>query len=287
MHIVALSPKNAAAFYPLLLPESANAQKAGEPLTALGLVKGDTAIGAVAGYLSEGTFQISSLYVAPDYRRIGGGWLLMNALITLLHGYASDMEISFIISQPEHRFLQIFMEAMGFQKEPDCGQSIYLTTVGKIGTAPIFSRIKNTAGIPFSQLNKKLLFKTEEIASSLSAPMPKGGFLADSVDQSISSAVVEKGCIQAYVLFEHTKDGSLILSALWSQSQNPLTLSGLLRFSANALRQTAPPDTPLILQTVNNTSKTLLQTLLPDAVPISYTYHLSLSDLPYEKGAFL
>lgn len=278
MHIVAISSENANAFYSLLLPESANALAAGEPITALGLIKNDTAIGAVAGYLIKSTFHISSLYVAPDYRRIGGGWMLMSALTDLLSGYASGIEISFTILQPEHRFLQIFMEAMGFFKEPDNGQAIYLTTLDKVGTAPLFSSIKHSLGTPFSELSEKLLISTEQIASLANAPMPKDGLLSDSINPDLSAAVVEKDRILAYILFEHTQPDTLMLSALWSQSTNPRTLPGLLHFSAKRLHKKFPPTTRLILQTINDASKNLVQALLPDAVPISYTYYLSLNN---------
>lgn len=277
MHIVALSPENANAFLPLLLPETADALTAGEPITALGLADADTAIGAVAGYLSENIFQISSLYVAPDHRRLGGGWMLMNALVELLEEHASGIEISFTITQQEHRFLQAFMVAMGFHKEPSNGQNTYLTTLDKIGTAPLFSSIKSSTGTPFSKLNKRLLCHAEQVAASANAPMPKGGLLADSIDQDISAAVLEKGCIQAYILFDHTWSDGLMLSALWSQSTNPLTLPGLLRFASERLRQKFPPKTQLALQTVNDAAESLVRALLPDAVPLSYTYYLSLS----------
>lgn len=279
MQIVALSPDNASAFYSLLLPETADALAAGEPVTALGLIDKDTAIGAVAGYLSKTVFQISSIYVAPDHRRWGGGWMLMNALVELLEQHVSGIEISFTITQQEHRFLQTFMEAMGFHKEPNNGQNTYLTTLDKIGTAPLFATIKSSIGTPFCKLSKTLLYSTEQIAAQANAPMPKGGLLADSIDQDISAAVLEKGCIQAYILFDHSWSDGLMLSALWSQSASPLTLPGLLRFAAERLRKKFPPETQLALQTVNDTAEALVKALLPDAIPISYTYYLSLSDL--------
>ena len=63
-------------FSPFMDPQVVTALKEGEPITALGIVKGETACGALAGYIDEEHFQITSLYVAPAFRRQGGATMM-------------------------------------------------------------------------------------------------------------------------------------------------------------------------------------------------------------------
>lgn len=76
MYIAVLPPGDPGVFRPLLLPETARALAAGEPVSALALMEGDLALGVLAGYLEDGIFRITSLYVSPHYRRCGGGRML-------------------------------------------------------------------------------------------------------------------------------------------------------------------------------------------------------------------
>lgn len=72
MEIGVVIPGEPGVFASLLLPETVQQLQAGEPVTALGLTEGRLAVGAAAGYLVGQMFQVTSLYVAPDYRRQGG-----------------------------------------------------------------------------------------------------------------------------------------------------------------------------------------------------------------------
>lgn len=71
MIVGVLPPGDPGFFRSFLLPETADALAAGEPVTALTLSDDATGVGAMAGHLEDGRFQISSLYVAPDYHREG------------------------------------------------------------------------------------------------------------------------------------------------------------------------------------------------------------------------
>ena len=116
-------------FASLMLPEAVQALERGEPLVALGLTEQTVACGALAGYLEGSRFQIISLFVAPDYRRRGGGRLLVETLLELLadNGQAAGVELSYTDTAPDHQSLAPFLEALGFCQENDRGENIFLT----------------------------------------------------------------------------------------------------------------------------------------------------------------
>lgn len=265
-------------FRSLLLPETANALAAGEPVTALALTQDDVAIGAVAGYLENGRFQISSLYVAPDYRRCGGGRMLLEELFWILDGHASGMDIRFTVTQPEHRTLIPFLEAIGFDKGRDNGETIYLTTLGKAVETPFFAVKTKGPETPFSELSDGTLSLMSKAAMVANAPLPEGGLLAKTVDREISAAHISGSKADAYVIFDTSWSGGLTLSAAWSGSKDPTVLPLLLRSAVARMREKYPPETQIAVQAVNTASAALIRTLLPGAETISYNYSCSFDE---------
>lgn len=276
MMIGALPPGDPGGFRSLLLPETADALAAGEPVTALTLTDDALAVGAVAGYLEHGFFQITSLYVAPDYRREGGGRMLLEGLAQVLDDRASGMELSFTATQEEHKTLFPFLEVMGFQRKENHGETIYLTTIGAALGSTLFQSGKGL-GTPFSQVDARLLTAASKAAMVPGVPLPVDGLKGKTVDPDISMAAVQNNDVQAYLVFDTAWPGGLTLSAVWSK--NPALLPGLLAAAADRMRQKYPPETRLAVQAVNNTSAELIRVLLPEAQPISYTYYY-----PFEQN---
>ena len=274
MKLGVLRPGDPGVFRSLLLPSTADALAAGEPVTVLTLTQERTAIGAAAGYLENGRFQLSSLYVAPDYRRRGGGRMLLKGLFRALEGYASGVELRFTVTEEEHRTLLPFLEAMGFAREPDAGESLCLTTLGSVGETPFFANAGTTAGTPFSQLRDGTLSLAEKAAVMAGAPIPEGGLLADTVDREISVARIKDGGVEAYVVFDTAWPDGLTLSAVWCR--DPKALPMLLRSAVARAREKYPPETKVAVQAVNSASAALLRELLPSAETVAHTYYCSL-----------
>ena len=70
------------------------------------------------------------MYVAPDYRRLGGARLMISQLEELLMEESDiwSMEISFTETGQEEESLAPFLASMGFVAEDDRGQNIYTFT---------------------------------------------------------------------------------------------------------------------------------------------------------------
>ena len=84
MEIGVLTREVLPVFSTLLLPEAAAQLEADEPPLALGLTEDNLACGALAGRMEGDLFAVTSLFVAPDYRRRGGGTMLLRALADVL-----------------------------------------------------------------------------------------------------------------------------------------------------------------------------------------------------------
>lgn len=272
MEIGILPLEEPGVFRSLLLPETADALAAGEPVTALALTENGLALGAAAGYLERGRFLISSLYVSPDHRRKGGGRLLMETLAQLAAPYAGAMELNYTSTREEHETLPPFLAAMGFLEESDGGENIFLTTLGAVADTPFFSKGGKGFGTPFSELTPGALSLIEKAALAAGAPLPEGGVNAAGVDREASVVSLQGSETQAFVILDHSSAGVLTLAAAWSVSRNPSVLPMLLRASMTRLREKYPPETPLAVQATGSASARLVQALLAGARPISHTY---------------
>ena len=261
-------------FHSLLLPEVADAIGRGEPLTALALTEDEVAVGAAAGYLEEHYFLLRSLYVAPEYRRRGGGRMLVEKLAELIRPYTDTLRAPFTVTKEEHETLAPFFTALGFEEEADDGRNIYFAPLGKTAESSFFSAPAKPFGTRLSELSEGALSLLEKAAFASEAPLPDDGLR--SADREVSAASFNGSEPQALVLFERSQSGALSLSAAWSVSRDPAVLPALLRSAMAYARAKYPPETPLLAQAVNPASAALVRALMPDAVPISRAYSLTL-----------
>lgn len=264
-------------FASLMLPEAVQALERGEPLVALGLTEQTVACGALAGYLEGSRFQIISLFVAPDYRRRGGGRLLVETLLELLadNGQAAGVELSYTDTAPDHKSLAPFLETLGFCQENDRGENIFLTTLGQVQQSPFFAggRAAPADILPFCKIPDICLTMAGKQALLEGAPVPEVPLSDASLDREVSHALFRDKAVQAFVAFDHSCCGHLTLCCAWSGSAGSAALPALLRAAFCRAVEAYPLETEIALQTVNQASARLAAALLPDAVPLSCTYY--------------
>lgn len=263
-------------FSTLLLPEAVQAIEREEPITALGIAEEGVACGALAGYVQDGCFQIISFYVASDYRRRGGGSLMLHRLEEFLSENSSvcAMKISFTTAHQDNESLLPFLNTLGFLPEEDRGRNIYCFTLEELRKSPALrtpasspARIK-----PFSQLSKDFLRAAQKRASTMDAPLPEQTFLGSDLESELSHALIIDGTVKAYAAVDHSCCGALTLCGLWTEESNPVALYSLIKTVLTRAQELYPPTTPLALQVVNDASLHLFQGLVPNARKISFTY---------------
>lgn len=276
MNIGFLSPSQLDRFGPLLLPDVVQAMTRGEPVTAIGLSVDDVACGAAACYLEGAVAQIVSFYVAPDYRRRGGGRQMMETLLSMLSHQApsSDLELHYIKTQAEHDTLPPFLEAMGFQPVRDRKATLYLTSLYQAANSPFFSgkHLTSSSIYPFSKIPSAYLSRADYLLRQQNMPLPEGSLSGRDPDRELSCALVKNDTVQALVCFDHSCMGQLTLSCAWSGSAGPGAIPALLRWAFARSRELYPSKTLLLIQSVDPIVDELIHTLLPKAHPISFTY---------------
>ena len=277
MELGYISSQQLPVFRSLLLPDVAEAIERGEPITAIGLIEDGIACGAAAGYPQNGRFLIVSFYVAPDYQRRGGGRMMMDYLASLVTGFPeiTTLEFSFTKTAPAHDALEPFLTEMGFVPTDGKDENLYLTSIGQAANSPFFAT-KNTPSpqlLSFSQIPNLLLSSIDKELRHKGIPLPELPLTSPELEREVSCALVKNNQIQSFLAFDHSYAGELTLSCAWSGSAGPAAMPALLRKAFQPASGLYPPETPLMIQAVNLTSARLLQTLLPDATPISFTYY--------------
>lgn len=263
----------------LLLPEVADALADQEPLTALVVTLDETAFGAVAGYIEGNRFKILSLYIVPEYRRKGGGRLLIETLMSQAKDTVMGIEINFTTTEEEHETLHPFLETLGFVQENNRGLATYLTTVGALADSKFFKNCKAKVGIPFSELDKYILTSESKRAAISFDELPKGGLQSERVDRDISVATIHNQKITSYITIDCISPDLLLLSALRMDKSNPKEFFELMRSFVARTRDKYSPDTKYVVQIVREEGLAIKEKLLPTEMKqISFSYYRSLME---------
>ena len=263
-------------FASLLLPDAAAAIERGEPVTAIGIAQEEVACGALAGYVENGCFQVISLYVAPDYRRLGGARLMVGQLEALLSEEPDiwAVEISFTTAEPDNETMIPFLSSMGYSLENDMGRNIYTFTLGQLEKAETLAQpaSRSLRIRPFSQLSEDMLRAAQKRGIATGSPLPQSMLTGPQVERELSYALVRDGKIEAYAVVDRSCCGVLTLCGLWVGENQPMVLYSLLKTVISRALELYPPDTCVALQVTNDQSLRLIHGLVPDAKKISFTY---------------
>lgn len=276
MEIGTITQHNIKLFQTLLLPEETEAIQNGLNVPALGITEDAIACGALSGWLNMRRFEIRSFYVAPDYRKKGGGRLLMETLLTQLSGTADTLEISYTRTRPEHDSLPPFLQKMGFSKENDRDENLYRIPLKELYQQPFFA--KETT-IPsniksFEKISPQVLERAYKQELGLRTAYLPYSLTDDQVDAKMSVALVRENDIEAFLAFDHSLAGHLTLA--WTKGgKDPALLPALLRSAAMNARSIYPPEELLYVQAIDPVTAALMKKLVPAAEKVSDTYVIS------------
>ncbi len=272
-----LDSANVAPFLPLLLPETAKALRWGEPLTLIGMAEDEVACGCLAGYARKDCFHITSLYVAPDYRRRGGARRMLRKLERMIfeEGSIFALAIEFFDVLPDNETLPPFLDETGFHIESDRGRNIYsflLRDLAHINTSHVSNSCGGGVIVPFSELSDDKLRHAQKRSVVLGTPRPVQQLMSKELERELSFALVLNNRIEAYVVVDHSCCEMLTVCALWVGEASPATLIPIIKTLIAKVRQLYPPDTPVAMQAINEESLRLITQLAPNAKKVYYSY---------------
>jgi GNAT superfamily N-acetyltransferase len=277
MELGYISANNLSAYRSLLLPRAARAIGRGEALTAVGVAEGSLACGALAGFLEDGCFRIVSLYTAPDYRRKGGGRLMLDALADILNGLpgAGAMRADYAATEPEHEILAPFLERMGFAPTDRRGRGVYFFTLGQAAASPLFAG-DAPAGAnirPFSRIPNICLAKAGLRAGELGVPMSDATLTGAEIDRDISVALLQDNDVTAFLAFDRSFVGRLTIGGAWAAGAGLMAMPAMLRGAFSRAMDKFPPETEMAAQAVTDIAVRMIHAIVPDARPVSRSYY--------------
>ena len=284
MHVGWIDQSNLPLFRTFLLPDSEAALELGEPLTALGLMKGEVACGAATAWLDgQDTLAIRSHYDATECRSQGGGRLLVNTRAALGTGLCRSIHCGYTQTLPEHEALAPFFTALGFQPEEE-ESGIYLTTLKELADSPLFqNRTEPPKGpIPFVQVSTSALVAVYKKAAAAGENYLEIPLTDPSVDQQASVAILEQGMPRSFAVL--TRQASDQVTLAWVKSAQPNDLPLMLQSAFARLREISAPETRVAVQTVDDQTAQLMAAILPGVSPISRSF---IRPVEYKEGGSL
>ena len=249
------------------------AKAAGISIAAIGAADGDTAVGAISGYVDEdGTFDILSFYVAPKYRKMGVGTALLEALKTVAADRKVPLRLAFCEGDAEADTLLAFMKAGGY-KETDRGERLHHFTVGSLKNKVYFpAKYKNSHVRSFEELSnaeiKKIAVKTAERHRD----MPEEGFTSPHVNKSCSFAYYKKGIVRGYLVCDDTAGGEVTVSALFAKDK--YAMAGVLRAFASAVKAAYKAPTVIVMPVPTDRYDGLFDKLFPGVKNFEHNFEI-------------
>lgn len=271
MIVYSVEDRQAEQLKSLLLPRAYQAWKDGEEPLILGLAKDQTAVGALAAELDGDSLQVISFYVAPEYRRQGGGTLLMEQLLMIADDVAEEVVFDFIATEEEHLALELFLCTYGFIEEERYG-AIYATTIGKLSEVPALQKEAKNAGIPLRELGPVEKNKAQQQISDMNAPFGDSMLTGEKVDQDVSRIHFKGQVPDGFFLCEKQGDSGLMITGAWNGSGTPILFLQLVQNAFSVAGKKYPPETRIAAQAVNPTTQKLIGELMPEAERISRCY---------------
>lgn len=262
------------AFRELISAETEQRLREGEKLSVIGLTYGKYAAGAVAFHMEEEHVEIISLYVSPDFRRKGGGKILLSVIEKIAEELDSWVSVSFSAFDEESRTLEALFAAADYELRDDVDYRSYMVTLADcedseaLKKAPRDNRLKY-----FSELSETKLKSYNKQAEAKLAPLPVGGLLSEALDRELSVAYEENGRVKGFVAIENMDyENGIRLAAAFNGTDNPMVLMWLVKAAFSVAEKKYDENTPLLIDVVDETADRFVRYVLPEVEVISRTY---------------
>ena len=275
MQITTITKDNVSFFKNFISAEDEKFIKEDLMILPIGLVADDlesgknTAAGAICLRPDDFLLNITSFYVAPEYRGKGAGKFLLDEVKRIFGEKNMEFNIEFLIYGKEQEEFADFLEHYGFMyadPEYDC----YLATVGQLKNTKLYE--KEGEGSDFTSIDTQTFRATENIAEKNDDMVPLFGFSSPRIDRDVSVGIVKDGIMESYVVFETAGKDSLILTTVQVKDKSPVILLHMLEKSANLLKQKYTKDAKILIQSIDGAGDNIIAKVFENATNISCRY---------------
>lgn len=256
----------------LMLPEQAEALKKGLPITVLAAVADDKAAGVLAGAADNGVFEIESLFVHPDFRKLGMGKALVEKLSEHTDEMGLGLKAEYTLENEDNRTLRPFFEALDFIEDPVFFPSYFLAPLGELHINVRASSDMYKGVTSFLKTSNSLLEAATERSINSGFPLPAGGLLSDNVDPRLSFCSVSRDRISAYVTVEGMSRNLIRVSAVWSELNDPREMMVMLSGAMGEMKKRFPADSRVAMLALNPMSKKLIEHICGDLEQCSFRF---------------
>ena len=270
-----VEPENPGAFEQLMLPSVVKRLERGDNFPIIGLLSENVAVGAIVLYAKQGRIEILSLYVAPKYRRQGGGNILLQTAELLADKLGCRMFARFTVVDEETEILEKVLSSYGFKLRNDKEARTYMVTLSECEEEESIKNEEHDKSLAFfSDLTDAKLKSFNKVAEAKDAFLPKGGFLGKNLNRELSAVYQAKGGVGGFITVENIsyKDG-IRISAAYNDDDNPMIMMWLLKAVLSKALLTYDDKTPLLIDVTGETADKYVRYLLPEAEVISRTYY--------------
>ncbi len=268
MDIGLIDESNLGSFRSLMMQDAVEAMESGEPVISLGLVVSGVAAGAVAGFAYDDVFEMTSLYVAPAYRKRGGGQKLLDELFDILAGEVSQIRVDFSVTLSEHEDMEKFLMKNGFTDITRENNSMFKVSLSALSQNEMLKKVPESPKvITMSEADDYLLRKEHKRAMAAGDPVPFGGFSSSTVRKDLSAVYADGDEISGYVVIEESGEGTLCVSSALNRGNTkvfPLMLKKVL----DNLLLNCDEDASLMVPVISSVSAGIVKKLDPGAAQV-------------------
>lgn len=255
---------------PLLDPSVTEVLSKGLPATTLVAVENELAIGALAGAMDGEVFEIVSLYVVPEKRRIGAATALVEKLIEVIDDEDVAIRAQYTMENEDNSTLMPFFKSMGFVNDRISYPTYYIGYLDDIKIDYRNARRIDGKIVSFAEVSSMLLKSTSNDSLSHGYPVPEGGLTDVKLERDLCFCVVKDGKIGAYVTVENLDDGLLEIPAIWSGLQNPMETVSMVFRLVGELKERFDPETRVAMLATNIRADKLIDYIFEYTEPVSY-----------------
>ncbi len=269
-----ITKETAPAFESLVLPSIYALFQKGSPVTAVGLTEEDRPIGAAMGYIDrDGVFKLLSLYVLPQYRRRGGGTLLIQTLRALTETMDLLVIFSYLDGSPGSEYYGPFLRSLELS-EADYFERLYLVSVGALCASDLFPKEHGSPyTYPFADITSDKKNRYLQQAQKITNNMSGVELDIKKVNSKMSFAWIRKEELKGYILVGRSKINNENLTVLLSDQADIKITADLLIAFVNSCRGQLSPWTMVEIPLPDNRLDGVFEQI-DGALNIQHTYIL-------------